>query len=245
MRVGHDDTLGDLEGQQPSRDVVPRQELVHLVEEALVLHAPGGQVDRDAELEPVGAKGGAGAQRGVQDEGGEGADQSAALGRGDQLVGEHLAELGVGPPHECLDAAHRSGHQVGDRLQVHGEAAVGQGCAQRRHEQEAASVVGVEVGPVDAQPPGRGLRPVHGHVGVLEQGLWLGAVSRGEGDPDRAAHGHGHAVEVDRPGEGSEDAAARGEDFGLHGRPGQQDGELVTAEPGHETGGSDRGDEPV
>ena len=106
-RVGHDRALGDLQGQPLGRDVVPAQQAVDLVDQVGVVQAAGGEVDGDARgrARPAATARRRRSER-VEDVGGQRADQPAALGDRDELVGGDPAELGVLPAHQRLDADH-------------------------------------------------------------------------------------------------------------------------------------------
>jgi hypothetical protein len=73
---------------------------------------------------------------------------------------------------------------------------------------------------------------VHGDVGVLEQFGGVVAVVGVDGDPDAGVQVQGHPVQDERRMQGGAELVGdRGRPLG--GRPWDQHGELVPAEPGH------------
>ena len=116
--VGHDRALRDLQGEPVRRDAVPPQETVDLLDEVGVVQAARGQVDRHADVVTRRAPLGAGGQRGVEHERGQRADEAAALGDGDELVGRDVTQLGVAPAGQRLDPRDLAVGQPALRLDV-------------------------------------------------------------------------------------------------------------------------------
>ena len=245
--VGHDRALGDLQGQPVGRDVVPGEQAGDVGDEVGVLQAAGGEVHRDAEVvagRPPASR--TAASDGVEHLGRQAADEAAALGDRDELLGPDRAEHRVLPADERLDARDLAGAQPGLRLDVHlGASPCCTAVAQLRHQGQVVRLVGVQLGVVEPDPPGGGLGVGHRHVGALEQrtpGRWRasGAIAT----PTEAATSHLVPVERDGLLEGPQQAAGEVHGAVLVDGAGEQDGELVAAEPGDGAGRADDALEP-
>ena len=83
------------------------------------------------------------------------------------------------------------------------------------------------------------LGPDHGRVGVLQQGVFVPAVLRENGDADAGVHHHVLAVHMKRFGEDVEDFGNDGGGVVAVAAFGEQDRELVAGQPRHRIGGVD------
>ncbi|CAM5310249.1 hypothetical protein STANM309S_02206 [Streptomyces tanashiensis] len=191
----------------------------------------GRDVDGDRDVEALGAPAGDLGEGGLQDVLGEVGHQARGLGDGDELVRRHLAALGVDPADERL--------QTGDlaveadlRLVVEFDLAGVEGAAEVTEEAEPVGRVGVALGLVDLDAGAVALGLVHGDVGPAQQALGVEGVVGEDGDAGAGLQDEGEPVEVERRGELGDEVA--GDPLGAGGGVGrgQQDGELVAAEPG-------------
>jgi len=95
-------------------------------------------------------------------------------------------------------------------------------------EVSGAHVVRVELVVVLAQFLG----PVHGHVGIAQQGVRILAVVGEDGDADAGGDEQFMAVDMERLGQGLQQFLGHGSDAVLVVHIVEQDGELVAAEAG-------------
>ena len=158
--------------------------------------AAGGHVDGDGEVEaelvePLDLH-----QRLVQDPPGQRVDQVGLLGQRQEAVGIEQAVHGMLPAHECLQGADPIARRARLRLVVQHQLPVGDGVAQLGHQAEAGGVVLVEVGPVLEHAGALGLGGIHGHLGVLEEGVDVGIGLRRDDEADAGRHREGQAAHV-------------------------------------------------
>jgi hypothetical protein len=157
------------------------------------------------------------------------AHQARALGGGDEGVRGEQPVLGVAPAHERLHAGERA-VQARLGLVAQLELARRDAVAQLADQRQALAAVGVALGPVGPDAGPLALGGVHGDVGVLEQPRGRRPVLGMQGHADAGLDAHRHPVEHERRVQAV--AQAPGDRHGRLGfdGPGEQDGELVTAE---------------
>ncbi len=164
-------------------------------------------------------------------------DEPALLGQRDELHGRHQPQLRMLPAHQRLDPAQTAVGQRHLRLVVQAQLVALHRLAQLAEQFEAlAHALVHRLGPVlEAVAPQR-LGPVHGGVGLAEQGLAVGAVARKQCRP--GAGGDEQFVPVHPDGFGHRLQNAAGNLFRLLAQfgPGQHHGELVAAQARHDVG---------
>ena len=173
-------------------------------------------------------------------------DGAALLRDGHELRGPEQPARGVVPAHERLDRDHPAGAERHDRLVV---------------EREALPVldgppeVGLELHPLDDAPvhlrvehDGAGLslelRLVHRDVRVAQHLVRLAVPRRLHRDPDARRHEQLVAGQLDAPCEGAVDAGRDQRRAGDVVAAGEEEPELVSAEPRDRVSGPDRLGEP-
>ena len=233
LRVGHDRALGDLDGQPGRRDAVPLEHVGHEDRQVEVGEQPGGDVDGHRQVVALVAQP---AQRGdglLDPPAAEPADQSAVLGERDEHVRAHQAVPRVQPAAESLDREDVSGAGAHLRLEGEDELVVVDRAVQVTEQRQPLDGVAVDLGPVGLDLAAVGLGPVERDVRALEQRLERVGVLRGDRDADAGLDTEPHAVDDHR-------LAQPDGEVGRHlacALPavdvGEQDGELVAAEPGH------------
>ena len=161
-------------------------------------------------------------------------DDPGLLGHPDELVGGQQPALGVAPPQQRLDAVDHAGAQVDDGLVAKLELASAQGPAQGVLQVEAVDGLLPHVDLEDLVAlAALGLGPVHGGVGVADEGLGVAGAGLADGDADRDPEVQVLLAEAERGGHGLLDPLGQ-----AHRRLGSvdvlaQDDELVAAEPAH------------
>ena len=160
-------------------------------------------------------------------------DQAALLGDGDEPVGRHQAAVGLGPADQGLHADQLAGEGVHLGLVVEGQLAGLEGPAQAALEFEAFAVARRDAVVEEADLVAAALLgQVHGGVGVLDEGVAVGAVMGIDGDADAQGDGELVARQLEGPGHAAEHPLG-----GVFGQLGgvelvQHDHELVAAGPG-------------
>ncbi len=144
----------------------------------------------------------------------------------------------MGPARQGLDAEQRAAAQVDLRLELHRERLLLDRRAQVRQHREAGRVVAVVLGGVDRGRVAGALGDVHRDVGAAEQQAGVRAVLRVRGDADARAHLQALLLQHERLLEQPE-AFPRQRLRGRQARAGQEQGELIAAEPGHRVGRAD------
>ncbi len=175
--------------------------------------------------------------------GGERAAEVRGVGERDELAGAEQAPGGVLPPGQGLDADQVAGVDGDLRLVVQHELVGVQGAPEVGEQGQPGHRVAVLLGGVVrvGQPQVR--RDVHGSLGLAHQ---VGHIIAGGGrrDADADVQFQADAVEHERPGHLGQHP------FGCHGglvevAVGQQDAELVAAEPGHQVAAPQRRHQPL
>src|SRR5438270_6841774 len=186
--------------------------------------------DRNSRLHP---------ERGDLRAGGEehpGADrqqQVALLELGEEGVGEEQPVARVVPAEQRLDRDRAAALELDDRLVVEDELALLEGAGELGAVLEAAADQLVHPRLVDAHPPLAALlAAVHGDIGAAEQLLATGLAGARQRHPHGAAHHHRARPEVDRAGQGLDDALRDREGVVHRGEVVEVDGEPVAAGPG-------------
>ena len=204
-------------------------------------HAARRDVDRDGRAGGAALQGGQVGQGAAQDPPGQVGDDRAALGAGQEQVGQQQPALGVLPAHQRLEAGHRAGPPVDLRLVVDHQLLV----AQRPGQLLGAGAVGGRPVAAGAAPAlGGGLGVVHRGVGGLQQVGDGAAVVGVDGQPDGRGDRPADLVETDRLGELGEEVLGSP----LEGRRvgcGEEQGELVAAQAHREVLGGGDGPGPL
>ncbi len=136
----------------------------------------------------------------------------------------------VPPAGQGLAPGHPAERQLDLRLQVHDEIAPLHRGAQLVDPAQPQGPGAVPLGVVDRDPAAGRLGAVHGGVRLSQQVLGTATREHAGRDPHRRLHGQPSAVDVQRQGERLPQRR-RDPRRGLGTRAGQQDGELVAAEP--------------
>ncbi len=231
--LGGERPLGELQLEQVGRHAVLGQRLRHRAGELHAVQVPGRHVDRDRNLQALGAPLRHLAQRLVDDERGQPVHQARSLRQGDELVRRDEAPVRVVPSQQRLhpdDAAVEERH-LG--LVVQGQLAVVDGLAQRGQQAQPVGRVTVAGRVVHLDLGVALLRLVHRHVSGTQQLLDVHAVLRGQRDAHAALQLQRDVTELERLLQRGQHPLGdlAGVDPGQH--PRQVEGELVAAEPGH------------
>ncbi|MNS72333.1 hypothetical protein D3C72_1057400 [compost metagenome] len=231
LHVADHGRLGDLQLQ--TRGLQPRlqQDLMHQTRQVHMAQLHRRQVDRDA----VRLRPGGGLLAGLtQHPFADGQDQAGLLGHGDEVGRRDVAAALVLPAQQDLVARRLAGLDRGLDLIVQLELFVIQGLAQGLGDAAAGAHGLIHVrlieADIDRQRP---LGPVHGQVGVVDQGRQVVGVLGPQRDADAGAAGQVGVFDVDRLDDGGAQALGHGQGLGLrrHRRHGH---ELVAALPGDE-----------
>lgn len=231
LRVLQEDMLGYLQLEGARWDAVPGEPRGDRSGEARGVHIARGDVDGDRHLQAHRAPARHLGERGLQDVLRQPGHQPGGLGDGDELVRWHPAAVRVHPTDQRL--------QSGDMpveadlgLVVQLDIAGIQGAAQIAQQAEPVRGVAVPLGLVELDTAAVALGLVHRHIGAAQQSLGVEGVVGEDGDPRAGFEHEGQSVEVQRGAQGGDEMAGRplGAGEGVGG--GQQDGELVAAEPG-------------
>ena len=138
------------------------------------------------------------------------------------------------PADQRLGAGDAAVGQPNLRLQVHPELAVLDRGAHLRHEGQQLGLVSVDDLVVDLEADSRFLRRVHRDVRVAEQQIGTLGVCRIQRDPHAAGDVEIELLDADRATEPFDDVFRDDRRRVVVGKVGQQDAELVAAEPRHE-----------
>ena len=124
------------------------------------------------------------------------ADQAAFLGQRDEACGRDIAELGMVPARQGLDAVQAAVLEVELGLVVQVQAAAAQRIAQCGLQHQALLRQLVHLGAEEAvEPAPARLGLVHGHVGAVQQGLHVAPVGGKHGNAAAGRAGQGHVVD--------------------------------------------------
>jgi hypothetical protein len=145
------------------------------------------------------------------------------------------------PAHQRLDAAHAATGQSDLRLEVQDQLTGVDRPAQLAEQAQPLGAVVVERDVVEADAQTAVLGRVHRDVGVLQQRLDVVPVHAGQRDADAGVDIQRDAVHLDGRLHGAQRAVGQLPCGLLVVHGGQQDGELVAAEPGHSVAAADRG----
>ena len=180
----------------------------------------------------------------VQDVPGERVDQPGVLGGRQKLSRGQQPEPGVLPAHQRLDAAQLAVDEADLGLVVQDELTGIQGAAQFAEQRQPGGAAGL-VGRAEGDGTAAfALCGVHRDVGALEELDAVGAVPVGGHGADAGLHAQLDAADVERRLQGRPDLLG-GHQCARHPVDlRQQDGELVTAEPGDGIGIAQRRGEP-
>ncbi len=167
----------------------------------------------------------------------DGHDQAAILGHRNEAGRRHLADFGIVPAQQRLEAGDAAAIDVELGLVGEAEFRAAQRLVQAILQQQvfAHLVVHRLVEEAIGVAAGR-LGRVHRGIGPLQQGVEVLAVVRVEGDADAAARGDGVAVDEDGLGQAQQDLAGDALRRGRVGNVVEQDDELVAALPAHGVG---------
>ncbi len=183
----HEDGFGDLQlqaaGGQPGR---AQRRLGHAVQ-VLRHDLHGRDIDRNRERFGPGGRVAAGLG---QHPLAHGLDQSGVLGHGDELARSHLPQLGMVPAQQGLEAGDPPRIQVDDGLVGQVELATVERFLELALNGQAppASRGHLRFEKPDLAAAGR-LGRIKGEIGVVEQGVDVRAVARGQRHADAGAHG--------------------------------------------------------
>ncbi len=207
------------------------------------VEAAGGGVDGDAGAGVAGEE----AERLLQDEAVDQADEAAVLRDVEELLGQQQPASGVRPADQGLEPRPVAVAQVDDGLVVHAQLALRQGSSQVvLHGEPAVGAFAQGVGEDAAARPAGGLGGVEGGVGVAQDGPGVHHSSRtptarGHGQVDEDETGARRApdllgtvrpVDADRGRQAARDAVRHVHGLRLVGQAGEDDEELVVPDPG-------------
>ena len=233
--VLHGRALGDLDLEVARVEAGLLEDAADARRQAALLELQRRQVDGEAQVGLAGGVPGhrllaGAAQRPLADR----HDQARLFRHRDEGVGRHQAAARVLPAQQRLDPGDAAGGEVDLRLVEEPELAALDPLAQvvlERQPLERARVHGrrAELETVAPQLLGA----VHGDVGAGQQRLGVAAVGRVEADADAGRDVEAMAVQVHRPRDGGQDLVGHPGGLGAAADVGQQQVELVAADPGH------------
>ena len=173
-------------------------------------------------------------------------DEPVALGQRDEAQRRDDAEDRVVPAQQRLDAGHAAVVEGDERLVDEAQLAVGEGVAQAALELQALQRA-LAHGVVEdlAARLAHLLGAVHRRVGVAQQRVGIVLAGPAEAHADAGADVAALAVEDQRLAQGLGQAARHPERVALARDAGQQDGELVAAEAGHDVGRTQHAAQPL
>ncbi len=243
--IGHEHALGDLELQGIGRQRVGGQQPLDPLGKIAVEQIAHRQVDRDREIAAVAAPAGALGDRALEHVAGERADQPGLLDRGHERPRSDQPMVGMLPAHEALGAAHRALADVDDRLEVDDDLVGGERVADVGQHAQPPHRVLILLGAVDLEIGLRVLGGVHRDVGAPQQSVRVLAVGGEARHADAGPDLQRELVERERRADAPQQPGQRRVEHGrIVGLLGQQDPELVTAEPRDEAALADRLDQP-
>ena len=192
-------------------------------------------------LGPAGRLGAGGAQNPLPDR----QDQAVFLGQGDEVGRRDEGTVRLDPAQQHLIARDRPGLDGGLYLPVQAELALVQGLAHLLGHAAATADGLVHLLFIEADVRAqRRLGPVHGQVGVVDQGRGVVGVVGPDGDGDAEPAGHLGVVQHHRRGDGG--AQPFGQVQRVLATLDRHDGdELVPAQAGHELAGTQGGAHPL
>ncbi len=230
--IGHHRALRQLEAQQARGEGACLQEAGDVLDELDVLEVAGREVDRDRQVPPLVLPGVALLDRLPEHPAGEGLDEPTLLGQGDEPVRRNDPALGVPPADEGLRSHHRARLQVDLGLVVQEQLVALDGPPQLAQQHERAGIVGISLRGVDHEAASAAAGRLQGRVRAPQE--QLGGLPMVGADADADAHRHldGQLLHHEGGLQGLEDGGGHllGE---ARVRPGEDGGELVTAQPGH------------
>jgi hypothetical protein len=171
-------------------------------------------------------------------------DQASFLGQGNEPVRAHAAQQRMAPAQQCFGADHGTAGQVDLGLEVQLELPGRQCAPQRTFQRQALEGVRVHVRRVETHPVAAdGLGAVHGDLGVLDQGVGVGAVGRPGRHPGTAAEHQRLPLELQRQRHRVAHLLHPRGGLALVGAAGQHQHEVVAADPGRGVARTQRADD--
>ncbi len=236
LGILHHEAFGDLQTQRAlGYDVAP-QNVTDLLDQVLAEDLAAGDVDAHEErilLTRQLALPARGLVRGTQEHvRAEPHDEVGLLGQRYEIVGAHEPELGMLPAHQRLESRQLLGGQVDDRLVEHADLVLGERLAQIALQRDAVVAVGAHIGPEDLDSVGAAaLGAVHGNLGLLVEIEMTGLAPVVDGDAERARQHDLLAGDLDGRAQRSAHALCQGRKLLRAMVGGQQDCELIAADP--------------
>ena len=212
-----------------------RQLVGHVGDQLRVVEVAHGQVDGHAHVVAGRPPAGGRLEALAHHPPGDGLDRTGELGQLDELVRRNLPQARVVPADQRLGPDREAGAQVDARLEVQHELVERDGVGQVADEGQPFHAGAVLLGGVDRRPGARPLGHVHGHVGPLDERGHVVGVLGEQGDADGGVGLQADVAHEERLDERVADAGRHLAGIVLGDLAGEHQGELVAAEPGHQS----------
>ncbi len=170
----------------------------------------------------------------LEDEGAERDNETGVLGDRDEVRRGNRPPVGIAPSHQRFAPGHPVAGDVDNRLEVQRQLPLLECPAQGALQLQCLGDMLVHVGGEETQlVPALGLGVVHGRIRLAQKKFVVIAIIRKDGDADAGGREHlDGAADDQRSGQFVEDPGGRHLHVEDAARVGQDDRELVTAEPG-------------